>query len=349
MAKTQENSKKLFVGFDGCIDTLAKAVKSRDSANNTAYFDTIASFGEYLCGQAGKSCAIELDILDKKIGGNAPLLSMGAAALGLDVTCLGMFGVPQDEMFSKMANIQRYSYMEPAAATILEFNDGKVIMASSVPSAENAWREVCRATEDGGGITSIVQNADILALLNWSELAFSQQFWQEVLAILAKSPKKPAERHILFDLCDCTRKTAEEVVAVLGLIGEFSQYCTTVLSLNSNESQDVGKKIGFTISQNAENDNNPHKKFMQHLRDTFNINEIVIHTPKCSFAANNVSYHKQPTAYIEKPLFSTGAGDNFNAAYLYAVAIGLGLQERLAFCNKFVHGYISMGGYAGLV
>ena len=46
-----------------------------------------------------------------------------------------------------------------------------------------------------------------------------------------------------FDLCDCTRRSAEQLDQVLKLLGRFATRRTVVLSLNENEALDCGRKL----------------------------------------------------------------------------------------------------------
>lgn len=55
--------KRAVVGFDGFIDTIARPLRATAAAGQPAQpFETIADFGAYLVGQAGKSCSVALSI-----------------------------------------------------------------------------------------------------------------------------------------------------------------------------------------------------------------------------------------------------------------------------------------------
>lgn len=326
------SKKTIVTGFDGFVDTLAKAIQSQGTANKgPVYFDTIDSFGRYLCGQAGKSCSVEMDIITRRPGGNAPQVALGAAALGMEAFCIGMLGHPQiDPVFADMP-VNMYSYMPPGASTALEFNDGKIFLAPSILGQANLWTQIESAT--GHKAAEIIRDADALALVNWSEVPFTQQLWESTLSIALSGSPPDKSKYVLFDLCDCTRKPKEDTISVLTLIGKFCNYRTGILSLNENESQDIGKKLG--ISQI--------KELTNHLKTHFGIDEIVVHAVHWSLVSTKTEEYKHPSIFVENPLFSTGAGDHFNAAYLYAASNGYNIKSRIDCCHKYVHNYISTG------
>ena len=324
------SKKRIVVGFDGFLDRLAKPIAEKRTDGNR-YFDTIDSFGRYLSGQAGKSCSIEMDTITRKAGGNAPLLSIAAAALSMDVCCVGMLGLPEpDELFASLP-FERYSYFPPGESTALEFDDGKVFLAPSIPFLQDPWAAVDAAMKGRAG--EVFGGADLIALVNWSEIPFSHILWEAALAALWP---KPADRgkQVLFDLCDCSRKPAEEIAAVLGLIGRFSQRRQTILSLNENECLDVGAKL-FGLTRCGE--------IAGKLHLDFGIDQVVVHAVQWSLAHTREGACFQNTLFVEKPLVSTGAGDNFNAAYAYCAGAGMEVAARLEFCHRFVHAYITSG------
>jgi len=324
------SKKRIVVGFDGFLDRLAKPIAEK-RADSNRYFDTIDSFGRYLCGQAGKSCSIEMDTLTRKPGGNAPLLSIAAASLSMDVCCVGMLGWPKpDELFASLP-FALYSYYPPGDSTALEFDDGKVFLAPGIPFLEDPWAVVNAAME--GRAEEVFSGADLIALVNWSEISFAHQLWQATLAALWPKPADK-DKHVLFDLCDCSRKPAQEIGAVLELIGRFSQRRQTILSLNENECLDLGAKL-FGLTECAAIANKLHLDF--------GIDEVIVHAVQWSLVVTREGQWVRDTLFVKKPLVSTGAGDNFNASYAYCAGMGMPIAARLEFCHRFVHAYITSG------
>jgi sugar/nucleoside kinase (ribokinase family) len=79
------------------------------------------------------------------------------------------------------------------------------------------------------------------------------------------------------------------------------------------------------------------------LRNKYAIDEIVIHSHRDSCAATGEKLYAKETQFVPAPGISTGAGDNFNAAYSFASLMQLGHTERLQFANLYAHYYITNG------
>ena len=324
------SKKRIVIGFDGFLDMLAKPIaEKRDEGN--LYFETIESFGTYLCGQAGKSCSVEMDVLARKVGGNAPLLSIAAESLSMDVCCVGMLGVPTLNPLFAALPFELYSYLSPGESTALEFDDGKVFLAPGIPALEDPWAMVDAAMDKRAG--DIFAQADVIALVNWSELSFSHILWEKTLDALWLQPTNK-DKYALFDLCDCSRKPPKEITAVLSLIGRFSERRHTILSLNENECLDIGAKLFDQSDCGA---------IAKKLHEAYGIDEVLVHAHEWSLAVNDVEQCVQSTSFVKKPVISTGAGDHFNAAYAYGAATGIAISERLDFCHRFVNSYITSG------
>lgn len=326
--------KRLTVGFDGFIDTIVRPLKQAAGQDRDAQcFTTIREFGEFLAEKAEKSCSIELHTEARQLGGNLPFLSRAAGGLGLDVSCIGMLGTLQsvDPLFAAIP-CKLYAFAPPGQSTCLEFDDGKVLMSEGCVLPSDAWQLVLQATD--GKAPALFQEADLLALVNWSELSFAQDLWQHVLDEVSKKPADRA-RFAFFDLCDVSRRTEAELEQVLRLIGCFSGYRTSILSLNENEALTAGQYLLNKVSDL--------EKIAHQLHAIYGIDEVLIHTIRESILLTPRGTTRQSTNFVQKPRISTGAGDNFNAASCFAAVMGLSDEDRIAFANAFAHQYISLG------
>lgn len=327
-------SKRVVVGFDGFADTIARVVCETASADHPEVcFSTIRSFGEYLTAQAEKSCSLELKIQARQLGGNLPYVSRAAGLLGLDVTCIGMLGEGgPDPLFQKMP-CRLYTFAAPGESTCLEFQDGKVFLAPQYHLSADPWQLVLNAT--GGTAPQMFAESDLLALLNWSELSFAQSLWEHVYQeSLADAPPQ-RDRWAFFDLCDCTRRPAGELEAVLQLLGRFAQKRTAVLSLNENEALVAARAVRLEAEDLA--------GIGEALRERFGITEVLIHTLHESLLCTPRGVTRQATRFVPEPQISTGAGDHFNAAACLGAVLGLTDEERLTLSNRFSSLYVESG------
>lgn len=325
--------KRAVVGFDGFIDTIARPLRATAAAGQPAQpFETIADFGAYLVGQAGKSCSVALSVESRRLGGNLPYLSRAAGRLGLDVTCIGMLGAPAvDPVFADMPCRLR-SYAPAGEATALEFQDGKVFLASDVALPDDPWTLVTQAAPDAAGALG---TADLIALVNWSELDFSHSLWENTLVRAVEPTAADKGKFAFFDLCDCARRSSDEIDRVLRLIGRFAARRTTILSLNENEALLCGGRLLCGETDPG--------RISAGLRRVYGVDEVLIHTVHETLLDTAGGLVRQPTLFVERPVISTGAGDNFNAASCFAAVLGLAPEDRVAFANQYAHDYITAG------
>lgn len=328
-------SKRIVVGFDGYVDTITRPV--RQSATDEApakVFETIKEFGEFLVGCAEKSCSIELKVEAEQLGGNLPFLSRSAGRLGLDVTCIGMLGEDGmiEQTFQDMP-CTLYSFAASGKSTAFEFRDGKIFFASEYVLPGEPWQTVLDATD--GKAPVLFGSADLIALVNWSELSFSQRLWEKVYEEALAEENGDRTRFAFFDLCDCSRRTAGDIEAVLRLIGRFSEKRTTILSVNENEAHVISERLLDCGTESAMIGNA--------LRKEYGIDEVLVHTIRESVLVTERDITRRPTIFVEHPKISAGAGDNFNAAFCFGSVMGMTDEERVAFANRYSSFYVSNG------
>lgn len=326
------SGKRMTVGFDGFIDRIVRPLRPADVSGEPAKpFATIREFGEYLIDKAEKSCSIELHEQARQLGGNMPFLSRAAGGLGISVNCIGMLGAngTVDPLFRNMP-CALHSLASPGESTCMEFDDGKILLSSDCTLPDDAWKLVERATE--GRAERFIRESDLLALVNWSELSFAHGLWERTLRCL-QEVSSDKTRFAFFDLCDIARRSADECDAVLRLIGRFTEYRTTVLSLNENEARLAGKRL-----LEGETDC---REIAHQLRRKYAIDEIIVHTIHETILETPRGIVTRNTDFVEHPRISTGAGDNFNGASCAALLMGLSDEERVEFANDFAHFYVA--------
>lgn len=320
--------KRVTAGFDGFVDRILRPVY-KITGESREYFETIADFGAFLQRKTGKSCSVELDVQTHKVGGNCPIFSSALGACGVAVDCIGMFG---GASFDAMPpSCRRHSYAEAGTADCLEFGDGKVLLAARCAMEGDPFSEVSAAVP---ALAELYASADLAALLNWSELEYATALWTGVYERIFANTAPDHDKTLFFDLCDIARKSAEEIERVLCLIGRFGGVRHTVLSLNENECQLLGGHIG--VSGGLET-------VARALAARYGVHEVVVHTLHRSCVLASDEWHERPTIFCEKPVLSTGAGDNFNAGYCLGILLEQPAQERLAVANLAASRYITLG------
>ncbi|GHV94060.1 hypothetical protein AGMMS50293_03800 [Spirochaetia bacterium] len=336
---------KVLAGFDGFIDTIAKPVlKSETYGEPSVHFRTIREFGTWIAEHSGKSASLELDILDRRMGGNMPNFVRGIAALGAEVCAIGMLSGDQgkfDPVFSALPG-RAFSFAPAGTATALEFDDGKIFLSPRYVLEGKPWALIEKALGETPGTENyktFLCEADLIACLNWSELAFMDTLWRELFEKCAALLKPDKGKFVFFDLCDFSRKSGDEVRHILKLIEQFSAMRTTILSLNRNEAlllEEAGIQSGELAG------------VAEKLTETYAIDEIIIHSHDGALAKTAEGTFTAENTIIPHPKISTGAGDHFNAAWAFAACMEWPPAERLRFANYCARSYVSSGRSPGL-
>jgi len=326
-------TKRITVGFDGCADSIYRAVKKR-SADTIEYFDSIADFGEYISGKNGISCSIELEETMRKPGGNCVIFADTISKLGTETSAVGLFGDGQiNKEFQKLSeSCELYSFGENPFALAVEFINGKVILSPGVKLYKDAWNCIYSSVGEDN-FDRIFTQADMLALLNWSELEFSTQIWRHLLDLLKDDPGE--KRQIIIDLSDCSRNTKEQIDEMLTILNGFAKKRIVIFSLNDNEAFELLKHFGLT-----------QKDLMsagEALVERIGVQALVIHSAKACYTFEEGESFMTPTQFNKKPKLLTGGGDNFNAGYAMGRLLELDATKCNILGNSVSSYYISHG------
>src|SRR5690348_6175176 len=124
------SSKSITMGFDGFIDIVLKVIRQKGTESST-YFESAQELGQYMIEKGGKNFSIELEELTTKLGGNVPITANALGRLGPQVSCVGSLGHPLiHPVFKQMpSNCHLYSFANPGASNVLEFQKGKMMLA----------------------------------------------------------------------------------------------------------------------------------------------------------------------------------------------------------------------------
>lgn len=323
------------VGFDGYIDELFRVVEKGDSRRGYSFYRDIPSFAARIAAAAGKSADLELVSTDIKLGGNAPIMANALAALGVDTTCMGAMGYPKlHPVFEEMAErLQCVSLCQPACTSALEFGDGKVMLANAKPLEKLNWNGI-RATLEIDLLREHFAAADLIALVNWSGVAGTEEIWEGILnEILPEAGKE--KRTFFFDLADPSKKSKEEICAVLELISRFSAFGPVVLGLNENEALKL-----YAALEEAETDIS---KIAQLLRLRLGNYAVAIHPIDRCVVASEEGVFTEMGVVVEDPRISTGGGDNFNAGFCMGMLLGMPLRECAILGMKTSGWYVAHG------
>lgn len=325
LRKGAEKKKRCFIGFDGFTDELVVAIENRIDPEQFHPFPTIRSFGERLIESAEKSCNIELVLKQKKIGGNAPIFALGLLEGGHQIVLAATIGEKEVEpLFLPLTKRCEEVYLlgKSGHSDAIEFQDGKVILGKLESIVKLSFEQILNKIGEEKWLQHF-EELDLFASVNWTMLPMMNRMWSYILEKVA--PKlSPKKRFFFVDLADPKKRTDEDLRKALTLLENLGGFFEVHLGLNQAEGERIGELLSVPM-----NLRNPIKTLAKNLKQKLKISNIAIHSKKSASLGCEKGTFSVPTYFIESPLISTGAGDNFNAGYCNALLHGVSEVERL--------------------
>jgi hypothetical protein len=332
--------KKVFIGFDGYVDKIQKAVKSR-SKDVVEYYPTLTEFAQRIDLASGKSGQVELVTQEIKIGGNAPIMANALGALGVKSLCLGNAGYPtRHPQYNNLNNnVEVLSIGEPAETNALEFNDGKMILSELSTFRKINWDYV-KELIGLENITNHLSNSAILALVGWCNPDHATDVWKGILNDVM--PNYSEKDLIFFDLADPTKKSKEDLLEVIEVINSYTKFGKVILGINENETN----KLFAILSKEYPDEAIEGTDLIDRGRfiySVMNIEGLLIHpTDRCIMINGNEIINLEGKV-IEEPRISTGGGDNLNAGFCVGYILGLSVEESMILGMATSGAYVKNG------
>lgn len=332
--------KKVFVGFDGFIDSIKRPIKERHPAA-TEYFNLVDEFLNRMQESKDKSCHVEMETQHVKLGGSAPLIANALGRFGIRNYCAGALGSPcvHAEFESISDNCEIYSAANAALNDAIEFDNGKLIFSDLRVFDDYTWQYL-KKTIGIAKMRNCVSECSMIALVNWASLPHATDIWEGLLEEVIR-PMGKKDFMFLFDLGDPSNKTAEEIDQVLDLISCFSCYGKVTLSLNENETLKIWAALNGIVFHGASGKQGLPKveEAADSLYKSMNINTLLLHT-RFQF----ILFHAKQKLQLDRriggrPKVLTGGGDNMNAGYCF------GLLNRLTLTESMLLGVATAGAY----
>ena len=336
--------KHVFVGFDGFVDSIKKAVKQKQNTK-TIYFKTLAEFSHRIDEATGKSGQVEMVTQKIKLGGNAPIFSNTLGRLGVSSFCVGSLGYPvKHQAFSDMHHrCQAISVLNPGHSDAIEFEDGKIIFSELSVFDSYDWAYI-KKTIGLDKIRKIIDGCQLLAFVDWVNLPHASDIWEGILQDVIK-PSVKRDFLFLFDLCDPSKKTTEQIDEVLDLMSCFSPFGKVTLGLNENETLKIWAAInGVDLDlMDAKTKIPPVRVAGDYVHKAMNIDYLLVHP-----IDRTILYHQHDTYELQgrlvmKPKVLTGGGDNLNAGYCLGLLYDLSLPQCLVLGMAASGAYIQNG------
>jgi len=211
---------------------------------------------------------------------------------------------------------------EPGICSILEFDDGKIMM----PYLENLlhcdWNQIKTVLDKSAEAKHIFDGVQIAAWGYWSNIPD----FDNILRNLVHSYLGSVNR-MFFDFANINKKSVNALKETLNIMRELNTGIPMTLSLNEHEGELMLKYY------DAED--------LQTLQSKIGIDEIIIHTPaEALIATANEGFTSVAQDYVDNPIRTSGAGDAFNGGYIAASLGNLDVESRLRVANASTNFYL---------
>lgn len=333
------SSIRALVGFDGFIDSIIRIVDRRHSMEPEDFdaIPTILAFADRCAKAAGKSANLEAHILERRFGGNGPLLAASMAALGSRVTYIGAVGCADDHrrldpIYQPLADLceRVYPIAQAAETDALEFDDGKIMLGKPMSVQQLDW-ELVTYVVGLDEIREMAQRSSTLGVVNWVMMRGVESIWHGLIHDVLPNLTGP-RRRVFIDLCDPAKRTDQDIRRAAELLTEMNRHADVTLGLNRAEAERLAGvlQIAFDTDVPAQSLGSAMAHLASTIRETLGLACCVVH-PREGAAGANVdrsAWFEGP--FTARPRLSTGAGDHFNGGFAFAQDAGLGLEEALA-------------------
>jgi len=315
----------MMIGLDGFVDEIVHLVDKRQDYAHFTRIKTIAEWGARISRASGLSTNMEMVTVQTKLGGNGPILSNALLEYGVALTYVGNLGKPDiHPVFKPMAEKAKavYSIAEPGHTDAAEFEDGKVMLGKHFTLKEITWEAMKQAMGGAEGIAKIVDDCHLFGMENWTMLPHMSSIWENMIAemfpLMQAREVKPLA---FFDLADPEKRTKEDILAAMKLIGQFEQKFRAVLGLNEKELYEIADVFGITY--NSEKTPETLEKTTLAVYNELGIFCLVVHPVHTACCVVGGEYFNVSGPFCAKPVLTTGAGDNFNAGFCLGLSLGL--------------------------
>lgn len=313
----------MLIGLDGFVDEIIHVVRKRQDFKVFERVDTIAELGERISRSAGYSANIELVPKQTKLGGNGPIFANALIKYGVDVTYVGALGKPDiHPIFREMAtNSKCYTLCEPGHTDALEFNDGKLMLGKVEVLGEITWQVFKDAFGGAQNLALLIEKQQVFGMENWTMIPHMSDIWEGIISEVF--PLLPTEfrAFAFFDIADPEKRSQEDIKRALSLLKRFNEKFSVILGLNEKECYEIAETCGVK-SEALES-------VAQELYGVLGIDFLVVHPTKRALCVSQNGFFQAAGPYCQKPVLTTGAGDNFNAGFCYAKALGFDEAECL--------------------
>lgn len=184
----------------------------------------------------------------------------------------------------------------------------------------------------GGEFISVDSDKDIIALVDWANVADAEIIWDRLLHEVIK-PSGRKNYNFYFNLGDPSKKNAHEIDDILDLISDFSCYGSVTLGLTTNEALTIWSAL-TGMSRNG-----PVEEAGKFIHFAMNIDHVLIHGVDRTILftkKESVEFRGRP-AHQRK---TQNGDDNMSAGFILGQLAGFNIRESIILAMAASGAYI---------
>ncbi|MDO4572081.1 MAG: carbohydrate kinase family protein, partial [Clostridia bacterium] len=162
-----------------------------------------------------------------------------------------------------------------------------------------------------------MDGAELISFNNWTMLPHMTALWDGILRDALPRMRTAARRNktMFFDLADPEKRTREDILGALARLRAFREAGFTVaLGLNRKEACEISEALNRPVADyRAE----PLEALTRFLYDALGLDCVAVHPVDRAACATEAGYFEAEGPYCAAPRLTTGAGDNFNAGFVF--------------------------------
>lgn len=315
------------LGFDGYIDRIARVIAHTDGAH-VSFFPTIDSFSAALGRMAGLSGDLEMVTQEVRCGGNAPIIASVLEKFGVQCTLSGAVETSSELCWLRHGTC--LGLAKPGETLALEFQDGKIMLAdisgmrqinSHYLKNSRLWRQV----------QDCFYQSDLCVLANWSSLEEMNDLWEDTLSTIRKRSVQPL---VYLDFADPSKRPPGQIRRLISMIAGQSPP-TTYIGLNEKETMIVA----LCLTGREQTDVQQAAKAIAKTA----ARPVIVHGIGYALYSDGAENQTVRSEIVEQVKISTGAGDHFSGAFLYAMYKGCTPDESMCFANAVSAHFVATG------
>lgn len=329
----------LTLGFDGFIDHTYEIIDTRSGPDEHSLMNEMSDLIERIESSIAmeSSCTIEWKQNKVCAGGHTSHVGHALSTLGFDLTLIGTFGTPIDDVFTdRFDQDELVSVGEPTRTTAVEFDDGKIIFVAPETQISLNWETLCEQVN----LETLAEHVDGARFLGtgcWAKIPGTPSIWDGLRTELWPTLSDPPE-NILIDTGDIRQLDSSQITTGVESILALENVVPVTVSANRAETislaNHLSERSNFDSLINATE--TVRKSGLQ-------VSRVVSHAATKAVLATEDDVTTVTTSYTDSPSVLLSAGDHFNTGFVLATILGLQGSASLVLASAVAGFFVRNG------